>query len=138
MCSIFGLFGLQPGDDVQALRRRALELSQRQRHRGPDWSGVHLDEGAILVHERLAIVDPAGGSQPLRSDDGELVLAVEDNGSGFSAATAGSYGGRGLNNIRERARAIGARVTWGTSRFTTGTRFELVLPLANLYGEQTA
>lgn len=76
MCSILGIFGLQPGDDVQALRRRALELSQRQRHRGPDWSGVHLDEGAILVHERLAIVDPAGGSQPLRSGDGELVLAV--------------------------------------------------------------
>lgn len=76
MCSILGIFGLQPGDDVQALRRRALELSQRQRHRGPDWSGVHLDEGAILVHERLAIVDPAGGSQPLRSADGGLVLAV--------------------------------------------------------------
>ena len=76
MCSILGIFGLQPGDDVQALRRRALELSQRQRHRGPDWSGVHLDDGAILVHERLAIVDPAGGSQPLRSADGELVLAV--------------------------------------------------------------
>jgi len=76
MCSIFGLFGLQPGDDLQALRRQALELSQRQRHRGPDWSGVHLDEGAILVHERLAIVDPAGGAQPLRSEDGELVLAV--------------------------------------------------------------
>jgi len=76
MCSILGIFGVQPGYDVHALRRQALELSQRQRHRGPDWSGVHLDEGAILVHERLAIVDPAGGSQPLRSDDGELVLAV--------------------------------------------------------------
>ncbi|UTA53712.1 asparagine synthase B [Lysobacter soli] len=76
MCSILGIFGLQPGDDVQALRRRALELSQRQRHRGPDWSGVHLDDGAILVHERLAIVDPAGGSQPMRSADGELALAV--------------------------------------------------------------
>ncbi len=76
MCSILGIFGLQPDDDIHALRRLALELSQRQRHRGPDWSGVHLDEGAILVHERLAIVDPAGGSQPLRSADGQLVLAV--------------------------------------------------------------
>ncbi|GAB3386201.1 asparagine synthase B [Lysobacter fragariae] len=76
MCSILGIFGLQAGDDIHALRRRALELSQRQRHRGPDWSGVYLDDGAILVHERLAIVDPAGGSQPLRSGDGELVLAV--------------------------------------------------------------
>ena len=76
MCSILGIFGLQAGDDLPALRRQALELSQRQRHRGPDWSGVHADESAILVHERLAIVDPAGGSQPLRSADGRYVLAV--------------------------------------------------------------
>ncbi|MTI73984.1 MAG: asparagine synthase B [Stenotrophomonas sp.] len=76
MCSIFGIFGLQAGDDLQALRRQALEQSQRQRHRGPDWSGVYVDERAILVHERLAIVDPAGGSQPLLSEDGTLALAV--------------------------------------------------------------
>lgn len=76
MCSILGIFGLQPGDNLPALRRQALELSQRQRHRGPDWSGVHVDDGAILVHERLAIVDPAGGSQPIKSKDGGLVLAV--------------------------------------------------------------
>ena len=76
MCSIFGIFGLQPGDDLAALRRKALDLSQRQRHRGPDWSGVYVDDGAILVHERLAIVDPAGGSQPLLSADGRLALAV--------------------------------------------------------------
>lgn len=76
MCSIFGIFGLQAGDDLPALRRRSLELSQRQRHRGPDWSGVYVDAGAILVHERLAIVDPAGGSQPLLSEDGGLALAV--------------------------------------------------------------
>ncbi|HBN54604.1 MAG TPA: asparagine synthase B [Stenotrophomonas sp.] len=76
MCSIFGIFGLQPGDDLQAMRRQALEQSQRQRHRGPDWSGVYVDERAILVHERLAIVDPAGGSQPLLSEDGALALAV--------------------------------------------------------------
>ncbi|HRO63548.1 asparagine synthase B [Thermomonas sp.] len=76
MCSIFGIFDLQASDDAHALRREALERSQRQRHRGPDWSGVYLDAGAILVHERLAIVDPAGGSQPLRSQDGDLALAV--------------------------------------------------------------
>jgi len=57
MCSIFGMFDLQPGDDLAALRQQALELSQRQRHRGPDWSGVFVDAGVILVHERLAIVN---------------------------------------------------------------------------------
>jgi asparagine synthase (glutamine-hydrolysing) len=76
MCSIFGLFDLQPGDDLAGLRALALELSQRQRHRGPDWSGVYVDTGVILVHERLAIVDPASGAQPLRSRDGTLALAV--------------------------------------------------------------
>ncbi|OOG63454.1 asparagine synthase B [Rhodanobacter sp. B04] len=76
MCAIFGMFDLQPGDDLATLRRQALEMSQRQRHRGPDWSGVYVDAGVILVHERLAIVDPASGAQPLRSRDGALALAV--------------------------------------------------------------
>ncbi len=76
MCSILGIFDLAAGDDLAALRRRALALSARQRHRGPDWSGVHADDGAILVHERLGIVDPVSGAQPLLSRDGELVLAV--------------------------------------------------------------
>ena len=76
MCSIFGMFDLQPGDDLASLRMQALELSQRQRHRGPDWSGVFVDTGVILVHERLAIVDPTSGAQPLCSRDGALALAV--------------------------------------------------------------
>jgi asparagine synthase (glutamine-hydrolysing) len=76
MCSILGIFGTQAGDDLTELRQEALERSQRQRHRGPDWSGIYLDEGVILVHERLEIVDPQGGAQPLRSADGELILAV--------------------------------------------------------------
>ena len=76
MCSIFGIFDLQSIDESRQLRREALERSARQRHRGPDWSGVYLDAGTILVHERLAIVDPAGGSQPLLSEDGGLALAV--------------------------------------------------------------
>lgn len=76
MCSIVGVFGLRADDDRDALRRKALERSQRQRHRGPDWSGVYVDDGVLLVHERLAIVDPEGGSQPLRSAEGELALAV--------------------------------------------------------------
>ena len=76
MCSILGVFDLRPGADLQPLRPLALSLSARQRHRGPDWSGVHAGANALLVHERLAIVDPVGGAQPIRSGDGELVLAV--------------------------------------------------------------
>lgn len=58
-----------------------------------------------------------------------LVLSVEDNGCGYSPEAGLSSQGRGVNNIRERARAIGATVQWSPSRFTTGTRFELTLPL---------
>src|SRR5207342_1794847 len=76
MCSILGIFDLGPAADLQPLRPLAIALSARQRHRGPDWSGVYTDPGAVLVHERLAIVDPAGGAQPLRSADGRLALAV--------------------------------------------------------------
>lgn len=76
MCSILGVFDLRPGADLGPMRPLALSLSARQRHRGPDWSGVHAEPHALLVHERLAIVDPNGGAQPLHSDDGDLVLAV--------------------------------------------------------------
>lgn len=76
MCSILGVFDLRPGADLTLLRPLALSLSASQRHRGPDWSGVHAEPSALLVHERLAIVDPAGGAQPIRSTDGSLVLAV--------------------------------------------------------------
>lgn len=76
MCSILGVFDLRPGADLAPLRPLALSLSARQRHRGPDWSGVYTHPHCVLVHERLAIVDPAGGAQPLRSADGALALAV--------------------------------------------------------------
>ncbi len=76
MCSILGVIDLRPGSDLAGLRPLALALSARQRHRGPDWSGVYQQPHALLVHERLAIVDPAGGSQPLRSADGRLALEV--------------------------------------------------------------
>jgi len=76
MCSILGIFGASPAADLSSLRALALAQSARQRHRGPDWSGVFVAPGALLVHERLAIVDPAGGAQPLRSGDGALALAV--------------------------------------------------------------
>ena len=76
MCSILGVFDFRAGADIAPLRPLALSLSALQRHRGPDWSGVHVDSTAILVHERLAVVDPNGGAQPIRSADGALVLAV--------------------------------------------------------------
>ncbi len=89
MCSILGMFDLETGDDLAALRSFALALSARQRHRGPDWSGVYADEGAILVHERLGIVDPVSGAQPLRSRDGELALAVNGEIYNHSELRAG-------------------------------------------------
>ena len=55
MCSILGIFDIQ--DDPKPLRQLALTLSRRQRHRGPDWSGIFSCDRAILAHERLAIVD---------------------------------------------------------------------------------
>jgi asparagine synthase (glutamine-hydrolysing) len=67
MCGIVGVFDLRPGDDLEALRRRAVAASSRQRHRGPDWSGVYADGGAVLAHERLAIVGIHGGAQPIPS-----------------------------------------------------------------------
>lgn len=76
MCSILGIFDLRPGADVQPLRPLALDRSSRQRHRGPDWSGVYAAPHALLVHERLAIVDVDHGAQPLRSADARLALAV--------------------------------------------------------------
>ena len=74
MCSILCIFDIQ--HDAEALRRRALELSRRQRHRGPDWTGVFSCDRAILAHERLAIVDVEHGAQPLVSPDGQRILAV--------------------------------------------------------------
>ncbi|HSL82333.1 MAG TPA: asparagine synthase B [Thermoanaerobaculia bacterium] len=74
MCSILGILEIKT--DPAALRELALELSRRQRHRGPDWSGIFSCDRAILAHERLAIVDVEHGAQPLVSPDGRYVLAV--------------------------------------------------------------
>ncbi len=74
MCGIVGILNVQEQSD--ALRRKALEMSRRIRHRGPDWSGIWCGGSAILAHERLSIVDPESGGQPLVSPDGKLVLAV--------------------------------------------------------------
>ena len=74
MCGIVGVFDLKK--KAEELRPQALEMSRRQRHRGPDWSGIFLCESSILVHERLSIVDPTSGKQPLLSTDGNYALAV--------------------------------------------------------------
>ncbi|HUQ96437.1 MAG TPA: asparagine synthase B [Chitinophagaceae bacterium] len=74
MCGIVGIFDLKKGADE--LRSQALQMSKKQRHRGPDWSGIYTSDNAVMVHERLSIVDPTSGKQPLLSADGKLALAV--------------------------------------------------------------
>lgn len=74
MCGIVCAFDLKEQSEV--LRPQLLEMSKKIRHRGPDWSGIYADEKAILAHERLAIVDPASGKQPLFSQDKKLILAA--------------------------------------------------------------
>ncbi|MGG6231087.1 asparagine synthase B [Tenacibaculum sp. SDUM215027] len=74
MCGIVCAFDLkQPSDK---LRPQLLEMAKKVRHRGPDWSGIYSDEKVIMAHERLAIVDPASGQQPLFSHDRRFVLAA--------------------------------------------------------------
>ena len=74
MCGIVSIFNIR--HQTPELRQKALRMSGRLRHRGPDWSGIYCGGSAILAHERLAIVDPESGRQPLFSPDGKLVLAV--------------------------------------------------------------
>jgi len=74
MCGIVGVFDLKSGSGD--LRIQVLEMSKKLRHRGPDWSGIYCGEKAILAHERLSIVDPQSGGQPLKSSDGNLILSV--------------------------------------------------------------
>ncbi|REL27157.1 asparagine synthase B [Thalassotalea euphylliae] len=74
MCSIFGILDIKTS--ASALRPTALECSRLLRHRGPDWSGIYTSDNAILVHERLAIVDTEHGAQPLYNEDKTHVLAV--------------------------------------------------------------
>jgi len=74
MCGIVGVFDLKT--DAQELRPQVLEQSKKIRHRGPDWSGIYCGEKAIIAHERLSIVDPTSGGQPLYSKDRKLILGV--------------------------------------------------------------
>ena len=98
---------------TDALRNEALEMAKRIRHRGPDWSGIYAGGSAILAHERLSIVDPSSGRQPLYSCDGKQVLAV--NGEIYNHA-----------DIR--------RSLAGKYDFRTGSDCEVILPLYRLKG----
>lgn len=106
MCGITALFNIK--EQTPELRKKALSMSKRIRHRGPDWSGIYCGKSAILVHERLSIVDPQSGGQPLFSPDRKQILAV--NGEIYNHRT-----------IRERYA--------GKYEFQTGSDCEVILPL---------
>ena len=74
MCGIIAI--LNTKEQTHELRDQALKMSQKIRHRGPDWSGIYCGGSAILAHERLSIVDPESGGQPLFSPDRKQILAV--------------------------------------------------------------
>ncbi len=92
MCGIAGIFNIQ--SQTPELRNKALRMAQKIRHRGPDWSGIYVGGSAILAHERLSIVDPESGGQPLYSPDRKQVLAVNGeiyNHRDIRARYAGKY-----------------------------------------------
>ena len=111
MCGIVGIFDLKKPADQQ--RGKALELAKKLRHRGPDWSGIHVTNQAILAHERLAIVDPASGQQPLYNQDKTISLAV--NGE--------------IYNHKELRKEFE-----GTYKFKTESDCEVIIPLYEKYG----
>ena len=106
MCGIISIFNISRQTDE--LRQKALRMSQKIRHRGPDWSGIYCGGTAILAHERLSIVDPESGRQPLFSPDRRQVLAV--NGEIYNH-----------QEIRQRYR--------DTYSFQTGSDCEVILAL---------
>lgn len=107
MCGITAIFNIHEGQQ-EILRKQALTMSKRVRHRGPDWSGIYTGKTAILAHERLSIVDPASGGQPLISPDGKIVLCV--NGEIYNHLS-----------IREELK--------GEYEFQTGSDCEVILAL---------
>ena len=92
MCGIAGILNIKV--QTKELRDKALKMAQKIRHRGPDWSGIYVGGSAILAHERLSIVDPQSGGQPLYSPDRKQVLAVNGeiyNHRDIRAKYAGKY-----------------------------------------------
>ncbi|MBK7633333.1 MAG: asparagine synthase B [Saprospiraceae bacterium] len=74
MCGIVAIFNIKESNEK--MRTQAINMAKKVRHRGPDWPGIYCGEHTILAHERLAIVDPQSGGQPLYTEDGKIVLAV--------------------------------------------------------------
>ena len=111
MCGITAIFNIQ--EQTPELREKALEMSRRLRHRGPDWSGIWCGGSCILTHERLSIVDPQSGRQPLFSPDRKQVLAV--NGEIYNHQA-----------IREAMK--------GLYEFQTGSDCEVILALYKMKG----
>ncbi len=92
MCGIVAIFNVK--EQTPELRQKALRMSKKIRHRGPDWSGIYCGKSAILCHERLSIVDPESGKQPLFAPDHKQVLAVNGeiyNHREIRAKYAGKY-----------------------------------------------
>ena len=106
MCGITGIFNIL--EQTPGLRDKALSMSRTIRHRGPDWSGIYCGGSCILTHERLSIVDPQSGKQPLFSSDRKVVLAV--NGEIYNHQA-----------IREQLK--------GEYEFKTGSDCEVILAL---------
>ncbi|MCK0205616.1 asparagine synthase B [Ornithobacterium rhinotracheale] len=106
MCGIVCAFDIK--QSAEELRPQVLKMAKKLRHRGPDWSGIYSDKHAIMAHERLAIVDPTSGKQPLISADGRYVLAV--NGEIYNH-----------REIRERYK--------DSYQFQTQSDCEVILPL---------
>ncbi len=111
MCGIVGVFDLKKPAEEQ--RHKVLELSKKLRHRGPDWSGIHTTPQAILAHERLAIIDPASGQQPLFNEDKSVSLAVN---------------GEIYNHLELR------KEFEGKYPFKTESDCEVIIPLYEKYG----
>ena len=106
MCGIVAILNVK--EQTQQLRQKALGMSHKIRHRGPDWSGIYCGGSAILAHERLSIVDPESGGQPLFSPDRQQILAV--NGEIYNH-----------QEIRQRYE--------GKYEFQTGSDCEVILAL---------
>ena len=109
MCGIVCAFNTS---DDKLLRPRVLEMAKTIRHRGPDWSGIYSNKNAIIAHERLAIVDPSSGQQPLFSQDDRYILAA--NGE--------------IYNHKE------LRDQFPDYKFSTKSDCEVILPLYEKYG----